>query len=123
MTNDFTERLVVAFESIAKSLAGIDESAKKAVSRVWPEPKEPRQAVVSRVATEEDRIREAQGSSTEPITEWLSEIKEEPFIGEREKAFLEEQEAEAKRQRDANAKVEEKGKSRAGGSTKARRKG
>lgn len=117
MTNDFAERLVIAFESIAKSLAGIDESVKKAISKYSPEPREPRQAVVTRVPNEDDRNRSAQGASEEPIKEWLADLGGE-FIGEREKAFLEEQ----KRQQNASAKASSKGKQKTGSRTKTRNK-
>lgn len=98
----FAERFVLAFESIAQSLAGLNEAAGKAGSRFWPQAHQPREAVVSRVPTEEDIIREAQGGN-QPIADWLKiPGEDEEFIGEREKAFLEDQ----KRNESPEAEVE-----------------
>ena len=52
------ERFVVAIESIASSLEGFDASSKKAVNRIFPEPKKPTEARITRVPTEEDILEE-----------------------------------------------------------------
>jgi len=83
------ERIVVAFELMAEALKGIYETEQKRFLRQFPEPKEMREAVVTRVPTEEDRIRELHGASDEPIEEWIGFSEE--YIGTREKEFLEAQ--------------------------------
>lgn len=82
MTTDLDERLVAAFEQIADALAGINDTQKRQFAKQWPEPTKRREAIITRVPTEEDLIREEQGASDEPIEEW---------IGLREKEFLEHQ--------------------------------
>jgi len=91
MDENVVERLVVCFESIAKSLEGLNESAKRAGTRYWPEFKQPREAVISRVPNEEDKIKEAQGASDKPISEWLGELgdsDDNEYIGERTKQWI-----------------------------------
>jgi len=68
------ERLVVAFESIGESLKGLNESVKRAGNRYWPEPKGPREAILSRVETDEDRAKKSLGESDQPINEWLTDL-------------------------------------------------
>ena len=101
MTKDQDERLVASFERIASAIEGIHGSSRTAIRKLWPE-RTLKEVVVTRVPTEEDRIRERQGASNKPVTEWLSESfgGEEEFIGVRERAFLEE-----KRKRDAGAET------------------
>jgi hypothetical protein len=102
MNDDLFERLVVAFESIAQSLVGINDTKQREFAKQWPEPRPIREAVVSRIPTEEDIIREAQGIDGKSLEEWLQIPGEDAeFIGERERAFLEEQ------KRNAGAKVVE----------------
>jgi len=84
MNRDQTERLVVAFEKIATELGRANDTAIKAFEKQWPERKEFREAIVTRVPTEEDIIKENQGASDEPISEW---------IGFREKQYIEEKKA------------------------------
>lgn len=103
VNSEIAERFLLAFESIAESLKGLNESGGKTVSKIWPETSKPREAVITRVPNEEDIIRENQGASSKPIEDWLSELGVEPFVGEREREFLEEQ----KRQRDAGSKAPE----------------
>ena len=90
--DELSERFVVCFESIAKSLEGLNESAKRAGTRYWPEFKQPREAVISRIPNEEDKIKEAQGASDKPITEWLGELGEPEddteYLGERTKQWI-----------------------------------
>jgi hypothetical protein len=82
-------RLVAALEMIAQALAGIDETKRREFGRRWPEPKEKRDAVVTRIPTEEDRIRENHGASGGSLEEWLGGLENEPFIGDRERQYLE----------------------------------
>jgi hypothetical protein len=82
MMTELEERFVTAMEQIAEALAGIHDTQKKRFAKQWPEPGKKREAIVTRVPTEEDLIREEQGASNEPIEEW---------IGFREREFLERQ--------------------------------
>jgi uncharacterized membrane protein len=82
MMTELEERFVAAFEQIAEALAGIDDTQKRQFAKQWPEPGKKREAVITRVPTEEDLIREEQGASDEPIEEW---------IGLREREFIERQ--------------------------------
>ncbi len=91
MTDEQQERLVKAFEDmadaarrIARSHEGLELSAKKAVDSLWPEPKQPRQAVVSHVQTEEEKLRERQQGTEQSTPDWLNG----DFIGERERAWI-----------------------------------
>lgn len=88
MTEEQEERLVAAFEQIATALTGIHDTEEKQFGKQWPERREVREAVYSRIPTEEDRIREEQGASGGSLKEWLTPPEDEP-IGERERAFLE----------------------------------
>lgn len=100
------DRIAVCFESIARSMAGLDETAKKAYDRQFPEQHPPTEAILSRVQSEEDRILESQGASDRrPIREWLGGLPiDDPNeeIGTREREFLERQKA---KERDASSEV------------------
>ena len=87
--SDLLERLVVTFESIGKSLEGLNGTAKGAANRFWPEPREPREPVVSRIPTEEDKAKENQGriDESESIEDWLSIGNPEESWGEREREW------------------------------------
>ena len=88
--NSFCERFVVSFEKIAFALEGLNETYRQIYEKQFPERREVREAVVSRVPTEEDRIREAQGASNMSIGDWLSDIAEqEDNIGVREREWIE----------------------------------
>ena len=92
------ERLVKAFEDIAdgnrriaRSLEGLEQSAKKAVDNLWPEAKKPREAVVTHVPTEEEKLKQRQQGTESSGDDWLKELgADEPFIGEREREWLKE---------------------------------
>lgn len=88
---DLAKELVVCFQRIAAAMEGLRDEAKRAGARYWPGPKEQKQSVVSRVPTEEDRIRERQegADAAKPIDEWLTDLgdPEDEFIGEREREW------------------------------------
>jgi hypothetical protein len=88
MTENQEERIVSAFEQIAIALAGIYDTQEKQFAKQWPERKEAREAVYSRVPNEEDLIREQLGASNESLDEWLTIPEKEEYIGEREREFL-----------------------------------
>ncbi len=73
--NDGTiARIATAFESIAVTLAQFYE-------KMYPPKHEPGDVTLTRIATEEDKIREAQGATEETTDQWLD-------IGPRERALL-----------------------------------
>lgn len=90
--NAFVERFVLSFEKIALALEGLDETYRRHLDKLYPERKDRREAVVTRVKTEEDRIREAQGADGKPLDQWLSEVEDEEqereFAGVREREWL-----------------------------------
>ena len=97
MNRALEERLVTAFENIANALAGIYDTQEKQFAKQWPDKKEGRDAVYTRLPTDEDLIREEQGASDASLADWLS-IPDEKPIGPREKEFLEQQTAAARTQ-------------------------
>lgn len=68
------ERLADSFEMIAKLLAQFYE-------KMYPPKHEPRDVTLTHIPTQEDRIKEAQGSTSETTDEWLD-------IGPREREYL-----------------------------------
>jgi hypothetical protein len=93
--NAFVERFVLSFEKIGTALEGLNETYRRHLDKHYPARPERREAVVSRVQTEEDKIREAQGASAEPLDQWLSEVEDEEaereFVGVRERNWLDAQ--------------------------------
>jgi hypothetical protein len=102
--NSFTERFVLSFEKLALALEGLNETYRRQYASQYPERREVREAVVTRVQSEEDRIREAQGASSKPLSAWLSEVEDEEeeaeFIGVREREWLDAQRTPARREGD-----------------------
>jgi hypothetical protein len=87
------ERVILAFEKIASALGGLHNEVSKAGKRYWPEPGQQKEAILSRVPTEEDRIKERQGSGDDrPIKEWLSELGDPEgdagIVGERSRQWI-----------------------------------
>jgi hypothetical protein len=93
--NAFVERFALSFEKIAGALEGLNETYRRHYEKLYPERKEVREAVVTRVQNEEDRIREAQGASVQPLNRWLSDVEDEEaeseFVGVREREWLDAQ--------------------------------
>ncbi len=111
MTEDREERLVVSFEKIANALGGLHEEVRKAGKQYWPEPRQQKEAVLSRVPTEEDRIRERQGiDDGMPIDEWLSALGdpegEAGIVGERSRQWIVDHPPEDKKAQVVNASPE-----------------
>jgi hypothetical protein len=100
MKDDEFERLVVSFESIAESLKGLHEEAKRAGIRFWPGPKEQKQAVVSKVESDDERAKRNQGARKRTIADAIDPNAEdedtEEFIGERTRRWLRDHGKEAK---------------------------
>jgi hypothetical protein len=90
MNEEQFERLVSAFESIAKSLSRWSEVS-------FPEKKTPEPMTITRVPTEEDKAREAQGDTDEPIEEWI-----DIGIGPREQRIIDAEDKESKKMAEGN---------------------
>jgi hypothetical protein len=89
VTKDQEERLVVSWEGIAREIGEFNATLKQAIGKQWPEPRERRDAVISKLPTEEDKIKVQTGNTSGPIEDWLGEFDPEEEIGPREKEFLE----------------------------------
>lgn len=105
--NSFTERFIASFEKIAGALEGLNETYRRQYEKQYPERRETREAVITRVPSEEDKIREAQGGGDQPLADWLSEVEDEEqesqFIGVRERAWLDAQDAQKREGGDEGA--------------------
>lgn len=88
MTAEQEERLVASWEAIAQGLGSLNETARSAIAKQWPEAKPVREAVISRIPTPEDKIKTQTGNTDGSVSEWLSEFDEEEELGPREKQFL-----------------------------------
>jgi hypothetical protein len=90
--NAFADRFISSFEKIAAAMEGLNETYRRHLEKLYPEPKPYREAVVTRVQTAEDKIREAHGAGVQPLDQWLSEVQDEEeqneFIGVREREWL-----------------------------------
>ena len=89
MTKEQDERLVAAWEALARGLGEWNEIARTAIGKQWPDAREARPAVVSRIPTSEDKLKKETGNTDGPIDQWLGEFDPEEEIGPREKDFLE----------------------------------
>jgi len=101
MNQEQDERLVVSFEQIAEGLKGIHEELKRAGIRYWPSAKEQKQAVLSRVESDDDRARRNQGARLRTIAEVIDptiddEIPDD-FVGERTRQWLRDHPQEARK--------------------------
>jgi hypothetical protein len=110
VTEDQIERLVLSFGKIASALEGLHEEVKKAGTRYWPERKEQREAILTRVQTEEDKIKKIQGIADESIsiTQWLDigdpEGEDEGIVGERSRQWRIDHPKEKAKTSDASSK-------------------
>ena len=96
MTDDqliaIADRFLLSFEKMAVALGGLNETYRQHYEKLYQEHREAKEAIVTRVRNEEDRIREAQGSTDESLDAWLSEVEgeeeESGFTGVREREWL-----------------------------------
>jgi len=88
MTKDQEERLVAAWEGIAKGIGDLHEAARDVISKQWPEARERRDAIVTKLLTPEEKLKVKTGNTDGPIDEWLGEFDPEDEIGPREREFL-----------------------------------
>ena len=80
MSEQLDERVTVAFERIADSLEKLATLSETRYQHEFPAKRVPQDVTLTRIPTEEDRLREDQGATDEPLDEW---------IGLREKAVIE----------------------------------
>jgi hypothetical protein len=113
MTKDQNDRIVVAFELIAKSLGGLHEEAARAGKRYWPAAGQQREAVLSHVPNEEDEARRNLGITDEPINKWLEpdwlDEADTDAIGERSRQWLQDHPPQEAKKPDARAEVAAEG--------------
>lgn len=88
MKEEQNERLVLAWEGLVKAVGDLNETARSAISKQWPEARKPAEAIISRVPTAEDKIKKETGNTDGPIDEWLGEFDSEEEIGPREREFI-----------------------------------
>jgi hypothetical protein len=89
MTKEQEERLVAAWEAMAKGLGEFNEIARTAIGKQWPEARTPREATVTKLPTAEEKLKKQTGNTEGPVEEWLGEFDPEEEIGPREKEFIE----------------------------------
>lgn len=78
MDNEQEERLVQALELLGSSMERLYHVMQARFDIDHPPPKERNESTVTHLKTPEDRLREAQGDSEEPIEEWVG-LREERF--------------------------------------------
>jgi hypothetical protein len=91
--DDLQERLVLCFESLAKSIGGIHDELRKAGTRFWPEPKPQREAILTRTESDKEKELRQQGAwrrTAEEITDPEAEEFPDEEIGSRTAAWLRE---------------------------------
>jgi hypothetical protein len=88
MTKEQEERLVASWEAIAKGLGDLNETARSAIAKQWPKTRKPREAIITRIPSAEDKIKQQTGNTDGPVDEWLGEFDAEEEIGPREREFL-----------------------------------
>jgi len=95
MDEEREERLVVSFEKIAVALGGLRDELSRAGKRFWPQPTGQKEAVVSRVETDEDRARKNLGLDDKSVSidQWLAalgdpEADDIGIVGERSRQWI-----------------------------------
>ena len=79
MDDNREERLTLAFERIADSLVKLATLSENRFDKEYPAKKVPLDVTLTRIPNEEDRIREDQGATGEPLEEWIG-IREKEVI-------------------------------------------
>lgn len=83
MAPEIEERLALAFEAIAESLAAIATVLERESALKYPYKKAPREPLITYIPTDEERLKQDQGQTGEATTaEWTT-------LGPRERAFVE----------------------------------
>ena len=94
------ERLVMAHERLALAIESFVDEVRRAGMRYWPLPSQQREAVVSRVESEEERELRMQGARRRTVNEVVDPTVEEvpdEFIGERTRQWLRDHPKEVKK--------------------------
>jgi hypothetical protein len=112
MKEEQFESIVLSFQSIASALEGLHEELKRAGIRYWPQPREQKEAKLTRVESEDDRSRRSQGARLRTVAEVIDptiddEIPDD-FLGERTRQWLRDHPQEARK--DASAETAPGGK-------------
>lgn len=81
------ERMAEAYDFMAGSLEAIATTLAEHHSKTFPSKRYASDATISKIKTDEEKLREEQGQSEETLKEWTSLDEEE--IGPREKKWLE----------------------------------
>jgi len=90
MTEEESEqRLMAVLESIAKSLDVIARTYQADLLLRYPPKKKAAEATVSRLKTDEEKLREDQGATGEEKIEDWATLGDEPTTGPREAAWIE----------------------------------
>lgn len=101
MNEDQEERIVLAFERLATALRDLHDEVRRAGKRYWPQPKEQKEPVLSRVEVDEERDRKRQGARRRTIEEIIdpnATEEEEEYIGERTRQWLRDHPSETRQQ-------------------------
>jgi hypothetical protein len=89
---ELIERLVIAHERLAFAMESMRDELRRAGTRYWPQPREQREAVVTKVETDAERERKMQGAKRRTITDALDpnfdEEESDEIIGERTRQWL-----------------------------------
>ncbi len=94
MTPEQEERLVSAFERLSEGIDFLAGTVEAWYRSTFPEKKQADEATVTHVMTEEEKLREEQGASDEPLEAWTT------LLGDREKAYLKKHPEERERAED-----------------------
>ena len=103
------ERLVAAWEGLARGLGELNEIVRTAVGKQWPEAREPREAIVTRLPSAEDKLKAQTGNTDGPVEDWLGEFDAEEEIGPRERAWRESHDGQAKSSASSKANTKASG--------------
>ena len=63
-----------AMEKLARSMERIATVMENRYAQEYPEKRDVRDATITRIPNEEDRIRENHGASSQPLEEWINEL-------------------------------------------------
>lgn len=85
------ERFVSSCERAAFALEGVSETYRRIHKHENPERGKVREAILTRIPNREDRIREAQGATGQPLDEWVSDVADEEaedqYVGPRDREW------------------------------------
>jgi hypothetical protein len=101
MDGDQNEQIEISLARIASAFEGIYNEIRRAGIRYWPSAKEQKQAVLSRVESDDERARRSQGARLRTVAEVIDptiddEIPDD-FLGERTRQWLRDHPQEARK--------------------------